>query len=197
MLFRSVSQSRYLNSPGYIDFLSDHFAASEYTDYAQNSTHTSVNNSYQFDLGPSATSNLPNGLGSTGASYSATVNGFSLNLPNRASYMMSYFGSGNEGMFNNVLVLRKEAFSDTQYGVLSTLTPGSSIILEGATGATQYATVSSVNEETIGSNIRLKIGISHPNKQFEGGTSGGAVVSVTSNNVIVSGTAAAYELGIS
>jgi hypothetical protein len=178
-----------------INFLSYNFTAKEYGDYTQNTTNTVLNNTYLYDLGPSATSNLPAGLGSTGASYSAAANGYSDNLPSKAAYFMSYYGSGNEGKFNNILVLRKEAFSTDQYAVLSGLKAGSSIALEG-TGGTQYGTISSINEVTVGSDVRLKLGISHPDKQFEGTTLGknAQVVSTTTSTIVVGGTAAGGDL---
>lgn len=178
-----------------IDFLSYYFAAKEYYDYSQNSTHTTTNNTFTFDLGPSATSNLPAGLGSTGASYAAAANGYYRNDPAKVGYFESFYGSGNEGKFNNILVLRKEAFSTAQYSQLSNLTAGSSIALE-AIGATQYATVTTVNEVVIGSDTRLKLGISHPDKQFEGTTSGknAAVVAVGGTYMIVGGTAANADI---
>jgi hypothetical protein len=179
-----------------IDFLSYNFSAKEFFDYTQNSTHTSANNTYVYDLGTGATSNLPEGLGSTGASYSASANGYNENDPNRAAYFESFYGSGNQGKFNNVLVLRKEAFSTTQYGVLSTLNAGGTIALRGAAGATQYATITTINEVTVGSDVRLKLGIAHPLKQTEGTTVGknAAVLAVGASYMVVGGTAANTDL---
>ena len=179
-----------------INFLSYNFSAKEFFDYTQNSTHTSANNTYLFDLGAGATSNLPAGLGSTGASYSASANGYSENAPSKAAYFESFYGSGNEGKFNNVLVLRKEAFSTSQYETLSTLNTGASIALRGAAGATQYATITTVNEVTVGSDIRLKLGIAHPLKQTEGTTVGknAAVLAVGASYMVVSGTSANTDL---
>jgi hypothetical protein len=184
---------------GVVNFLSYNFTSSETKDLPQNSTHTVLNNTFQFDLGPSAVSDLPGGLGSTGSTYSASVNGYLQNLPSKVAYFESYYGSGNEGKFNNVLCLRKEAFDTIQYAALSTMIPGSSIALEGATGATQWATISSVNEVQVGSDFVLKLGIAHPDKAFEGTTVGknAQVLSVTtgaSANMVVGGTAAATNI---
>ena len=177
-----------------INFLSYNFTAKEFGDYTANVTNTVLNNTYQYDLGPSASSNLPAGLGSTGAAYGPTANGYSANLPSKAAYFMSYYGAGNEGKFNNILVLRKEAFSAAQYTVLSGLKSGSSIALSG----TKYGTIASVNEVTVGSAVRLKLGISHPDKQFEGTTVGknASVIAVTTTDIVVGGTAAASDLNV-
>ena len=177
-----------------INFLSYNFTAKEFGDYTANVTNTVLNNTYQYDLGPSASSNLPAGLGSTGAAYNAAGNGYSDNLPSKAAYFMSYYGAGNEGKFNNILVLRKEAFSTAQYTVLSGLKTGSSIALSGS----KYGTISSVNEVTVGSDVRLKLGISHPDKQFEGQTVGknAMVIAVSSTDIVVGGTAAASNLNV-
>ena len=193
-----IGHSLINSSVSSINFLSYNFTAKEFDNYSPVATHTTLNNTYQFDLGTSATTNLPAGLGSTGAAYSPATNGYFENLPSKSAYFMSYYGSGNEGKFNNILVFRKEAFDTTQYTTLSSLIPGSSIAIEGATGATQYATISSINEETVGSDIRLKLGISHPDKQFEGTTVGknAQVISVTTTGIIVGGTAAASNLNI-
>jgi hypothetical protein len=181
-----------------IDFLSYNFSAREFFDYTQNSTHTAANNTYDYDFGPGATVNLPAGLGYTGASYSATANGYVENDPTKVAYFESFYGSGNEGKFNNVLVLRKEAFSATQYGVLSNLNAGSSIALRGAAGATQYATITTSNEVTVGSDVRLKLGIAHPLKQTEGTTVGknAAVIAVGASYMVVGGTGANSDINV-
>ena len=195
-----VGHSLLQSSPNSINFLSYNFPAKEYIDYGPTqSSHTTLNNTYYFDLGTGATGNLPAGLGSTGASYSALANGYdqTASAPNsKAAYFLSIYGAGNEGKFNNVLVLRKEAFTTSQYSNLASLTPGTSIALEGLTGATQYATISSVNEEVIGSDTRLKFGISHPDKATEGTTTGknAAILSVSSPTILVGGTGAASNL---
>ena len=180
-----------------IDFLSYKFIAREYMDYSQNVINTVLNNTYTYDFGTSATVNLPGGLGSTGASYSASVNGYTQNDPSKAAYFTSYYGSGNTGKFNNVLNIRKESLSASQYTELSTLKAGSSIAFEGA-GGTQFATISSVNEVTIGSDIRLKLGISHPDKQFEGTTTGknASVIAVGASYMVVGGNAAYTDINI-
>jgi hypothetical protein len=183
---------------GTVNFLSYNFTSTEYKDYPQGSTHSWLNNQLFLDFGTGATGNLPGGLGSTGASYSAAANGWDSNLPSKVAYFESYYGSGNEGKFDNLLVIRREALNDTQYNFLSSLNTGYSIALEGPTGATQYATISSYNEVTVGSDVRLKLGISHPDKQFEGTTVGknAAVLSVGATYMVVGGTAAANDINV-
>ena len=185
-----------INSPSStVNFLSYMFTASESEDYTQQISHSPV---VEIDFGTGATSNLPGGLGSTGASYSASANGYSANDPSKAVYLTSFYSTGNQGKFNNVLNIRKEALSASQYTTLSTLTAGSSIILEAGTGATHYATVASVNEVTIGSNVRVQIGISHPDKLTEGSSAGkNALIlnaSTSSSYLIVGGTGAASSI---
>jgi hypothetical protein len=177
----------------YINFLSYYFAAREYFDYTQVSTNTSI---YTYDFGVGATSNLPAGLGSTGASYVAAANGYDENLPSKVAYYESYYGTGNAGKFNNILVLRKEAFSTSQYEILSDLTAGSSIALEGVAGATAYATIISNAEVLVGSDTVLKLGISHPDKQFEGTTAGknAQVLNVAGSVITVAGLDASTDL---
>lgn len=190
------------NSVDNVNFLSYNFAAKEYYGYtAQSPAHSAVSlnglrNTYTYDLGVGATTNLPTGLGSTGASYSVAANGLSGNDPGKVAYFTSFYGSGNEGKFNNILNLRKEAFSTTEYDAILNLTAGSSIALEGPSGATQYATITSVNEVLVGSDTRLKLGIAHPDKATEGTTSGknAPVLSTGANYIIVSGTAAAATI---
>lgn len=182
-----------------INFLSYNFTSVEYLDYTSNLTNTVLNNTYLYDLGVGATVNLPAGLGSTGASYSAASNGYFQNDPSNVAYFTSFYGSGNQGKFDNILNIRKEALSTSQYATLSTLTAGASIALEGATGATQWATIDTVNEVVIGSDVRLKLGISHPDKQFEGTTVGKnapviAAVGGTAAYIVVGGTAAATDI---
>jgi hypothetical protein len=181
-----------------IDFLSYNFTSVEYLDYVQQNPHSTLNNTYTYSFGTGATGNLPAGLGSTGASYSAPANGMSINLPSKSAYFTSFYGAGNEGKFNNVLKIRKESLSTAQYATLKDLTAGASIALEGV-GGTQYGTISSVNETVVGSDTRLLLGISHPDKQFEGTTVGKnapviTAVGGTSAYLILGGTAAAANL---
>lgn len=189
----TIGHSLINQNTGTVNFLSYNFTSNENLDFEQEITNTT---SYVFNLGPSASTNLPDGVGSTGQAYNAAANGYSLNLPSKAAYFESYYGAGNEGKFNNKLVIRKEAFSTTQYEYLSTLTAGSSIALEGAAGATQYATISSVNEVLVGSDVRLKLGISHPNKVSEGTTVGknAIVLGKGVSTIIVGGTAANTDI---
>lgn len=190
-----IGHSLINNNNGTINFLSYNFTSTETKDYTPQASHTTLNNTFVFDLGTGATGNLPNGLGSTGASYSASANGYSQNDPSKSAYFTSYYGVGNEGKFNNVLVLRKEAFNSTQYSQLSNLIPGSSIALQAA-GATMYGTISSVNEVVIGSDTRLKLGIAHPLKATEGTTPGknAQVLSVGVSSFVVGGTAASVDI---
>jgi len=181
------------NNTGTVNFLSYNFTSNEELNFPSVPTSTPF---YVFNLGPSATTNLPGGFGSTGQAYNAASNGYSLNLPSKVAYFESYYGSGNEGKFNNKLVLRKEAFTAAQYNYFSTLTPGSSIILEGS-GGSQYATVTSVTPDTTFSD-RLKIGISHPDKASEGTTVGknALVLGTGASYIVVGGTAANNNLNI-
>lgn len=180
-----------------VDFLSYKFLAREYDDHIENLQHTVVNNTFTFDFGPGATNNLPGGLGPTGASYSPASNGYLYNENTKVAYFTSYYGVGNAGKFNNILNIRKEALSDEQYEQLLRLKPGSSIAFEGS-GGTQFATISSVNQVTIGSDVRLKLGISHPNKAAEGTTPGknASVISVGTDYLEVGGLTAAYDINI-
>jgi hypothetical protein len=173
-----------------INFLSYNFTSKEYEDFTGVSTHTLTNNTYQYDLGTAATTNLP-----AGAGYLPATNGYYRNVPSKAAYLTSYYGTGNEGKFNNILVLRKEFFSATQYAELSSLKSGSSLAFEGVSG-TKLATITSVNEVTVGSDIRLKLAISHPDKQTEGTTAGknAQVISKTSSTIVVSGAGALGDL---
>lgn len=197
--FDTIGHSLINGATTEVDFLSYKFLASEYADYTENLQHTVVNNTYTFDFGPSATDNLPEGLGSTGAPYSAADNGYLFNDSTKAAYFTSYYGAGNAGKFNNVLNIRKEALSAAQYTQLSTLKAGSSIAFEG-TGGTQYATISSVNQVTIGSDVRLKLAISHPDKASEGTTLGknAPVIScpIGATYLEVGGTAAADDINM-
>lgn len=186
------------DNPGVIDFLSYNFTSTEFKDFAEEAAFTGGTNTLQIDFGPSATANLPAGLGSTGASYSAATNGFRLNLPTKAAYFESFYGVGNAGKFNNLLVIRKESLDDIQYNFIKGLDVGYSVALEGATGATHYATISSYNEVVVGSDTRIKIGISHPDKQLEGTTvnKNAAVLAVGASYMIVGGTAANNDINI-
>lgn len=182
-----------------INFLSYNFGANETEDFTQQLQHTVLNNTFNFELGvsgASGASDLPGGLGSSGNPYDPTVDGFFQNDPSRVAYYTSYFGSGNEGRFNNLLNLRKEAFTEAQYETLRRLRPGSSIAL----GNGGYATITSVNEVIVGSDVRLRLGFSHPSKQFEGSTVGknSQVISVntTLNTITVAGTNAADDINI-
>lgn len=196
-----VGHSLLQNSANSINFLSYNFPAKEFIDYGPTqSSHTTLNNTYFYDLGTGATSNLPAGP----VGYTASANGYDQTLPggttgpnSRAAYFLSIYGSGNEGKFNNVLALRKEYFSAAQYTTLASLKPGTSIVLEGS-GGSQYATISSVNEEVIGSNTRLKLGISHPDKATEGTTTGknAAVIGVSSPTITVGGTGADGDINV-
>jgi len=176
-----------------VNFLSYNFTAKESDDYTAGATHSTPNNTYQYHLSPSATTNLP-----AGAGYSAAADGFNDNDPSKVAYFTSFYGSGNQGKFNNILNLRKEFFSTSQYDALSSMIPGSSIALEGAAGATQYATITSVNEVVIGSDTRLQLGISHPDKSLEGTSAGknAPVLAVASNLITVGGTAAASDINV-
>ncbi len=191
-----VGHSLIQNSVSTVDMLSYNFAAQEYFDYTNTASFTL---SDQVNFGTGATSSLPGGTGSTGAAYAASANGYSQNDPAKAAYLTSFYGSGNEGRFNNKLNIRKEALSATQYSnLLNNITAGSSIALQGATGATQYCTVTSVTETTVSSNTRLVLGIAHPLKSLEGQTSGktASVSAVGATYMVVGGTAAYTNINV-
>jgi hypothetical protein len=178
------------NNNGEVNFLSYYFTSSEYKDLLQSNGFTDVS----YDLGVGATSNLPGGSG-----YSATTDGYYLNEPTQAAWFESYYGQGNEGKFNNKLVIRKDSLSTLQYGILSALTAGASIIQKGD-GSSTYATISSVNEDTYGSDSVLVLGISHPSKALEGTSANknGAVlnVNVGSGEITVAGGNALNDLNV-
>jgi hypothetical protein len=176
-----------------INFLSYNFAAKEYFDYPQ----TSSNTFSLYDFGTGATTNLPGGTGSTGASYSASANGYNANDPAKAIYFESFYGSGNEGKFNNRLVIRKEALSSAQQAEIAGLVAGSSILLDQV-GGTYNAIITSINEVEESGYTKIKIGISHPAKAAEGTTSGKnapvSSVSTSSSYIIVTGTVASAQI---
>ena len=172
-----------VNSPGRVDmigdtligssatsvnFLSYNFTCVDSTDYQEVSFASKVG---EIQLGTAANGEYPGGIGITGAGYTAGANGYLDNDPARAAYFTSYYGSGNQGIFSNVLNLRKEAFSAIQYGELSSLVPGKSAILIGNDAFGTYATIDSVNEQTVINNGNqstvLSIAISHPAKTNE------------------------------
>ena len=154
---------------GQINFLSYNFPSD------QNQLFGPTANSFvKIDLGVGATANLPAVSG-----YSADSNGFYYNLPtgmggNKVAWFESYYGSGNQGKFNNLLVLRKSLLSDSQFALLASVQPGVSLIQEGVTGATHSATVTSVYQvvSTTDGDTLLKIAIANPAKSLEGTTNG-------------------------
>ena len=191
-----IGDSLINNAVDTVNFLSYNFAAKEFFDYTQQTGFSVPNNTTTLQLGLGGASNLPAGLGSTGASYDPAVNGYNENIPTQVAYFTSYYGSGNSGKFNNVLNLRKEAFSAAQYAALLALKAGTSVALSSAAGATHYATISSSNEAIVGSDTRLQLGIAHPDKLYEGTTPGknSQILSVSSPDIIVSGTLAASQI---
>jgi hypothetical protein len=176
-----------------INFLSYNFAAKEYFDYPTTATNTFD----LYDFGTGATTNLPEGLGSTGASYSVSANGFSRNDPAKAMYFESFYGSGNEGKFNNILVIRKEALSADQITSLEQIVPGSSLLLD-AVGGTMNALITSYTEVVEGDYTKIKLGLAHPLKSTEGTSSGKnapvASASTASGYIVVSGTGASANI---
>ena len=194
----TIGHSLINSSNNTINFLSYNFPCKEYFDYTNQPSYSTTNNTFLFDFGTGATGNLPGGVGSTGATYSALANGFFQNDPSKVAYFTSFYGSGNQGKFNNNLNIREEALSSAQLTELRALTPGTSIALQGAAGATQYATITALNEVTVGSNTTLVLSIAHPNKQFEGTTLGknSAIIAVGATNMTVGGTSASQTINL-
>ena len=184
-----IGHSLITGNTGNIDFLSYNFISTETKDLIKTDNFTSV----VYNLGIGATVNLPGGLGTTGASYSASNNGYVTNDPSRSVWFESFYGQGNDGKFNNLLVLRKAAFSTIQYNQLANLTAGSSIL---SPDGSVYATISTTNTGLRGSDEVLILGISHPLKMSEGTTVGknSMVLNTTSTDIIVAGLNASNNL---
>ena len=186
-----IGHSLITGNNGNVDFLSYNFISTETKDLAKTDNFTTVT----YNLGTGATTSLPGGVGTTGASYSASINGYNTNDPSRVAWFESFYGQGNDGKFNNLLVLRKAGFSAIQYNQLVNLTAGSSIL---SPDGSVYATVSTVNTGLRGSDDVLMLGISHPLKLSEGTTVGknSMVLNTTSSDIIVAGLGASNDLNI-
>lgn len=104
----------------------------------------------------------------TYVTYVANTHGYNLNDPNRVAYLESYYGQGNSGKFNNILVLRAAALSTAQYRYFTSLIPGSSLIAEQVGLTDRNGIVSSLNVVNVANDTFIKIGISHPSKSSEG-----------------------------
>lgn len=175
------------NESGVIDFLSYNFISSEFKDLLKTDNFSKI----EFNLGTSGVAPyLP-----TGAGYDPVTDGYNFNDPTRAAWFESFYGQGNDGKFNNLLVLRKAAFSTNQYSQLANLTAGSSIL---SPDGSNYAKVSTVNTGLRGSDEILILGISHPLKSLEGTTSGknALVLNKTSSDITVAGLGASNDLNI-
>jgi hypothetical protein len=174
-----------------IDFLSYNFAAKETFDFGATSSYTTTT----INFGPTASTNLPGATGDAG--YTAANSGWVASSPAKVAYFKSFYGTGNEGKFNNLLYIKKDLLSATQQESIESLVAGTSLVLDGI-GATQYATVTSLTEGTDNSANVYIIGISHPDKALEGTTSGknAAVLSSSATQIFVSGTAANADINV-
>ena len=182
-------------NPGVVDFLSYRFTSLGYEDYYEVSypSDFGINNTLEIDVAKTAAGNYPGG-----ATYSAVSNGYDTNLPTQVAYYESFYGSGNNGKFNNLLVFRKEMLSTAQYSFLSSLHIGGSIAMKEG-DATKYVTIASINESTGGDGgTRLKIGVSHPDKSFEGTTVGknAQVIAADTTSITVGGTGAYTDINV-
>lgn len=171
-----------------IDFLSYNFPAKEdfqFTETLAFSGLTAMN----YGTGGTVGGALP----IPGVGYTASSNGWNPAwtglIGSRAAYFESYYGVGNEGKFNNILVVEKQYLNTQQLAYFASLTVGKSIAGENG-GTTSYGIISSVNESV----DRYKFGISHPDKASEGLTSFATVLSVSSPDLIVGGTAASTSI---
>jgi hypothetical protein len=173
-----------------IDFLSYNFAAKESFAYPEVASFTDV----IVDFGASAPSDLP---GATG--YSDAAQGWNTGGTG-AAYFKSFYGSGNEGKFNNLLYIKKDLLSTVQQAQVESLVVGSSLMTNDSTalGATDsFATVSSFDEGTDNGSAVYIIGISHPLKATEG-TSGknGSILGATAGGFTIGGTAASTDINV-
>lgn len=172
-----------------VNFLSYNFAAQESLSFIEQDDF----NWESIDFGVGATSNLPGG-----DTYGATADGYDANDPEKVAYFESFYGTGNQGKFNNVLVINKGMLSDAQQTLIESLVPGQSIAWDGSSSS--HAVISSLTEVTYGADELYKIGISHPSKAAEGTTVGkNATVlstSVSNETITVAGTAAEGDINI-
>ena len=175
-----------------IDFLSYFFTAKDQQTFSPGATFSP----FLLDLGPSASSFLP---GATG--YSATASGMSLNDTSKVAYFRSFYGTGNQGKFNNLLYIRKDLLSVDQQAHIENLTVGSSLLTNDSgslTPSDNFAIVSSFFAgQDNGHNVYI-IGIASPAKATEGTTPGkhSPVLSSDSTTITVSGTAAGNDINL-
>jgi hypothetical protein len=172
-----------------IDFLSYNFAAQETFDFGMTASFATST----INFGPSASSNVP---GATG--YSASSSGWSANDPAKAAYFKSFYGTGNEGKFNNLLYIKQGLLSSAQQTLIESLTVGTSLMTNTSGDHATVASFATGTGGTAGTDLVYIIGISHPDKSIEGTTLGKntAVVSSSSTQIIASGTAANGDINV-
>ena len=159
-----------------VDFLSYRFAVSSTFNYV-NTGSTEIattldengapNTKTAFYLSTSASNIDPIPAGT----YTPSANGYHQNDPSKVAYLKSFYGQGNNGKFNNLLVLNSSFLSQAQYDYFTSLIPGSSMIAkDGIVGgmSDDFALVSSLNVISQGNHSLINIGISHPSKNSEG-----------------------------
>ena len=174
-----------------IDFLSYNFAAKESFDFAEVSSFTAV----KIDFGPTASSNLPGASGYSGPAQGWNVGGTG------AAYFKSFYGTGNEGKFNNLLYIKKDLLSSDQQAQIEALTVGSSIATNDGSALTpsdSFAIITSKSTGTDQGQAVYILGISHPNKAAEGTTVGknSSILGATAGAFTIGGTAASSDLNV-
>jgi hypothetical protein len=180
-----------------IDFLSYNFPAAEDFLFTGQATFSGITG---MNFGPTAVAGIPapGGTGyfaGVGPTFNSWFPGYTGANTSRVAYYESYYGSGNEGKFNNLLVVEKAYLNTDQKTYFSSLVAGQSIFSENGAGggatSGSYGVISSVNETT----DRYKFGIAHPDKATEAATSNATLVSVSSPTIVVGGTAAGLTAG--
>jgi len=176
-----------------IDFLSYYFAAQQSYSFPQ---ELSFNATY-IDFGPSATA--PYIPGATG--YTASTESYFQNQTSTVAYFKSYYGTGNQGKFNNLLYIRKDLLDSVQQQAIESIQVGSSILAPNpgdTSPGDSFATVSSFATSTDNGHPVYIIGVSHPLKSTEGTTPGknSMVLTSDSTSITVAGTAAYSNVNV-
>jgi len=144
-----------------INFLSYNLNIREYLDYEENISHSSINNNIEYNFSQSATGTdrTPSKL------YNPALNGWNLNENNKVLYYTSYYGQGNSGRFNNTLNINLKYFNDAEISELNKIKANKSILYNGQRYCliTTKSIIKNTNSEQI-----LQLGISHPEKYYEG-----------------------------
>ena len=187
-----VGHSLISNDIDNIDFLSYYFAAKEEFNFTEATDFTPS----RIDFGPIGSTYSP---GATG--YSASSSGWTASAPTKVAYYKSFYGTGNQGKFNNLLYIKKNLLSANQQAEIEAITIGSSIMSPDPASISStdtFATVSSFSEGTDNGNPVYILGISHPSKAFEGTTvsKNSPVVSSSSTGIIIGGTAANANINV-